>query len=349
MFDDMKFTMCASPDASLPKTIEWWQLIDRLGFDYIGIPDTPMLMREAYVSLTAAALATSRAGIKLMVTNPLTRDVSVTAGAMLALRDLIGDRLVVGFGAGDSASKAIGLGKANAAQIADYIVALRGLISGERVNFQGRELKAAWRDWTPWRPHLMMAGAGEKTFRTAGRVADAVISAFGLLPELIAQANEWIRQGAEEVGRDPAQIDVWHMVLAVPGATRDEAFAHATALGSLLAHNGNPRAKLIPPEMEPGLWEMAKHYSLESHSRDNAAILEIGRRTGCIDYLVARGGMIGPVDYVELVQKYRSYGAKNLIFTALGPDRPATVQKLADTVLRQRAASQGQPSLSTPS
>lgn len=339
MFDDMKFTMCASPDAALPKTLEWWKLIDQLGFDYIGIPDTPMLMREAWVSLTAAALSTSRAGIKLMVTNPITRDVSVTAGAMLALRDLIGDRLVVGFGAGDSASKAIGLGSANAQVIADYIEALRGLVAGERIDFKGRQLKTAWHDWTPWRPHLMMAGAGEKTFRTAGRVADSVISAFGLRPELIAQATEWVRQGAEEAGRDPDAIDIWHMVLAVPGKTKEEGFLHASSLGSLLAHNGNPKAKLVPEEMEAGLWEMAKHYSLEAHSRDNSAILEIGQRTGCMDYLIDRGGMIGPVDYTELVQKYRSYGAKNLIFTALGPDRPGTVQKLADAVVSRRTRS----------
>jgi alkanesulfonate monooxygenase SsuD/methylene tetrahydromethanopterin reductase-like flavin-dependent oxidoreductase (luciferase family) len=337
VFDDMKFTMCASPDAALRKTLEWWQLIDRLGFDYIGIPDTPMLMREAYVALTAAALGTSRAGIKLMVTNAITRDVSVTAGAMLALRDLIGDRLVVGFGAGDSASKALGLGSASAQMSADYILALRGLLAGERVSFKGRTLKAAWRDWTPWRPHLMMAGAGPKTFRAAGRVADSVISAFGMRPELIDQASQWVKEGAEEAGRDPATIDIWHMVLAVPGATREEGFLHASSLGSLLAHNGNPKVKLVPEEMEAGLWEMARHYSLEAHSRDNAAILEIGRRTGCIDYLIDRGGMIGPVDYAELVTKYRSYGAKNLIFTALGPDRPATVQKLADMVVSRRS------------
>ena len=47
MFEDMKFTMCVSPDADLPTCLDWWKEIERLGYDYIGIPDTPMLMREA--------------------------------------------------------------------------------------------------------------------------------------------------------------------------------------------------------------------------------------------------------------------------------------------------------------
>lgn len=338
MFEDMKFVMNSSPDANLTTTLAWYKEIDDYGFDYIGMPDTPMLMREVYVSLTAAALSTSRAGIMLMATNPITRDVSVTAGALLALRDLIGDRLKLCVAAGDSASKAIGLGKATAQQVADYIEALRGLTAGEKIHFKGRELKTAWREWTPWRPHLMMAASGEKTFKTAGRVADSVISAFGMRPELIQQATAWVREGAEEAGRDPSAIDIWHMVLAVPGETKEDGFRHATSLGSLLAHNGNPRGKLIPEDVEPGLWEMAKHYSLESHSRDNVEILEIAVRTGIIDYLIERGGMVGPMDYTATVQKYRSYGAKNLIFTALGPDRPGTVRKLYDTVLSKRGA-----------
>ncbi len=46
--------------------------------------------------------------------------------------------------------------------------------------------------------------------------------------------------------------------------------------------------------------------------------------------------MIGPVDFTEKVSEYRSYGARNLIFTALGPDRPGTIKKLAEQVISKR-------------
>ena len=336
MFEDMKFTMCAAPDADLHTTIGWWKLIDELGFDYIGIPDTPLLMREAYVSLTSAAFSTSRAGIKLMVTNPITRDISVTAGAILSMHDLIGDRLVVGFGAGDSSSLAIGLGSASSARIEEYMNALRGLLAGEKVNFQGRELKGAWRDFKPFQPYLMMAGAGEKTFKAAGRCADAVISAFGMRPETIAAAQQWVREGAEEVGRNPDEVEIWHLALVAPGESQEEAFAHASTQGLLLARNGNPRGKLIPEEYEAGMWEMAKYYKLENHSRLNTAIVEIAKRTGCLEYLCERAGMVGPVDYTKMIERYRSMGVKNMILNALGPDRPRTCRALAEQVISKR-------------
>lgn len=337
MFEDMKFTMCVSPDADLPTCLGWWKEIEALGYDYIGIPDTPMLMREVWVSLTATALQTSKAGIMLMVTNPITRDISVTAGAMNSLYDLAGDRVVYGIGAGDSASFAIGLGMAGAKRIGEYLSGIRALLAGDTITFNGRNLKGAWRDFKPWRPHLMMAGSGPQTLRMAGRVADAAIVACGMLPENIAQAHAWVAEGAHEAGRDPDEVEIWHLCLAHCQDDKVETFRHYTSLGSLLAHRGNPEGKLVPPEYLPALQEMAKQYSLEAHSRSNDAIVEIGLRTGALDYLLQRGGMLGPVDFTEMVAKYRSWGVRNLMINVGGPDRMGTVRLLADKVVAKRA------------
>lgn len=336
MFEDMKFTLCVSPDAGLTTALKWWQEVEELGFDYIGIPDTPMLMREVWVSLTAAALGTSRAGIMLMVTNPLTRDISVTAGAMNSLRDLAGDRLVYGIGAGDSASFAIGLGMAGPKKMADYLVGIRGLLAGETIDFNDRKLKGAWRDFQPWKPHLMMAGSGPLSLRMAGRVADAAIMAGGVTPEIVAAAKGWVAEGAREVGRDPDEIEIWHMCQADYGEDKVETFRHHTSLGSMLAHRGNPAGKFIPPEHIPALQEMAAQYSLEAHSRSNEAIVEIAQRTGALDYLMERGGLLGPVDFTEKVQRYRDWGVKNLIFVVMGADRMKQARLLAEKVIDRR-------------
>lgn len=337
MFEDMKFTLCVSPDAGLNTALEWWREGEALGFDYIGIPDTPMLMREVWVSLTAAALNTSRAGIMLMVTNPITRDVSVTAGAMNALHDLAGDRVMYGIGAGDSASFAIGLGMAGPKRIGDYITGLRGLLAGETIEFNERKLKGAWRDFTPWKPLLMMAGSGPQTLRMAGRVADAAIMAGGITPEIVTAAKTWVAEGAREVGRDPAEIEIWHMCQADYGEDQVETFRHHTSLGSMLAHRGNPEGKFIPPEHVPALQEMAAQYSLEAHSRSNEAIVEIAQRTGALDYLMDRGGLLGPVDFTEKVQRYHDWGVRNLIFVVMGTDRMAQARRLSEKVVMRRA------------
>ena len=338
MFEDMKFTMCVSPDADLPTTLGWYKTVEELGFDYIGIPDTPMLMREVWVSLTATVLTTSRAGIMLMVTNPITRDISVTAGAMNSLRDLAGDRVVYGIGAGDSASFAIGLGMAGPKRMADYLTGVRGLLAGEAIEFEGRKLKGAWRDFDGWRPHLIMAGSGPQSLRMAGRVADGAIAACGMLPDNIAQANRWVAEGAQAAGRDPSEVEIWHLCLAHHNEDKEQTFLQHTSLGSLLAHRGNPEGKMIPPEYIPALLEMAKCYSLEAHSRSNDAILKIGRESGVLDYLLQRGGMLGPVDFTERVEEYGSWGAKNLMINVQGADRMKTVQQLAEKVIARRGA-----------
>ena len=183
MFEDMKFCICTAHDASLDLAREWWRRMDELGFDYIGIADTPMLCREVYLSLATAAAATSRAQLLLMVTNPITRDVSVTAGSMLTLRDLAGDRFSYGYGAGDSSMLGVGLNLAKGSQIAEYMGAIRDILGGRTADYQGRKLKAAWRNWEPWTPRLWMAANGPKNLRIAAQVADSVIVGGSLTSE----------------------------------------------------------------------------------------------------------------------------------------------------------------------
>ena len=57
------------------------RLAESLGYDTVWIGDSHMIWREAYVTLTACALATERVRLGTAVTNALTRDASVTAKA----------------------------------------------------------------------------------------------------------------------------------------------------------------------------------------------------------------------------------------------------------------------------
>src|SRR5690606_33230543 len=88
VFEDMQFALIISPDASLDVLRPWWQEVEASGFDAIGVPDTPLLMRDGFISLAALAFDTARIKLMMTVTNCLTRDPSVMAGTMLALQDL---------------------------------------------------------------------------------------------------------------------------------------------------------------------------------------------------------------------------------------------------------------------
>ena len=341
MFEDMKFCMCAPADSSMAVTRQWWRQIDAHGFDFIGLADTPLLCREVYVSLAAAAMDTSRAKLMLMVSNPITRDVSVTAGAMQGLREIAGDRLWYGFGAGDSSILGVGLKHATGSQMADYLVALREILAGRTADYNGRKITAAWRDWKPWRPHLMMAAGGEKNLRMAARVADSVITSLGLLPDQVARSIELVQEGAREAGRDPSEVDIWYLVTVVPGESVEAAFANynAAAQAKRFVETGEKDAEKYPPEVRAALREMAPYYSLQKHSRTNQEVADVAIRTGTLDWFVQRaGGMFGDQNYTDAVERLRQMGAKNLILVGMSPDKPAIIDAVAAATVAKRKA-----------
>ncbi|HKX79681.1 MAG TPA: LLM class flavin-dependent oxidoreductase [Novosphingobium sp.] len=338
MFEDMKFCMCVPHDTSLDVAREWWRRMDELGFDYIGIADTPMLCREVYLSLATAAAATSRAKLLLMVTNPVTRDVSVAAGAMLALRDLAGDRLAYGYGAGDSSIVGVGLKTATGRQIAEYMQALREILGGDTAEYEGRQLKGAWSSWEPWRPDLWMAANGPNNLKTAARVADSVIAGGSLLPEEVSNRIAYIQQCAAEAGRDPSQIDIWHLVPVMPGDTLEEGFCNINLIAqakSFVLHGDRGTAR--PQTVQDALRQIAPLYSVERHSRTNQEVWDIACKTGTVDYFVkAQGGLVGPVDFTDAVQRLSDAGAKNLILVPQGPKKLAGIELMADATVAKR-------------
>lgn len=341
MFEDMKIGMCVPHDTSLHVAKQWWRQMDEAGFDTIGIADTPMLCREVYLSLATAAAECPRAKLMLMISNPITRDVSVTAGSMLALRDLAGDRFTYGFGIGDSAVMGVGLQKAKIAQVTEYIQSLRDILGARTATHQGRALKAAWREWEPFRPPLMMGVGGEKYLRVAGQVADVIITTYGVLPTLVEKATSIIHEGAVEAGRDPSEIEVWHLVTVMPGETLKEGFANINLLtqAKLFALHGD-RGVGRPPAVQEALLELAPHYSIDHHSRTNDIVWEVAERTGTVDWFVEQaGGMVGPSDYTQSVERMRAAGVRNLMLVGLGPDKPRLIEAIAKaTVGRRRAA-----------
>jgi len=273
MFEGMKFAMISPPDVRLGVARAWWQEIEAAGFDALGIPDTPILMREGFVALAACALDTSRIDLMMTVTNAQTRDPSVMAGLMRALEDLAPGRLSFGFGAGDSSTYGTGLTGTPRAAMAAYIQTVRALAAGEEATFGDRKLHAAWRDWEPWRPRILVSAHG--------------------LPETRARATELVRKGAIDAGRDPESVEIWDVVVVSPGETVEEG--------------------------------------------------------GCMEYLIERiGGMIGPVDLTQGVQKLEQRGVRNLLFVGIGQDKRKVIQTLAKDVVGRRGGSGRSHERSTP-
>src|SRR2546426_11533200 len=104
----MEFGFTLKPDHSLERVASLTRLAESAGFTYGWLFDSHVLWREPYVLLTLMAQATNRMRLGTCVTNPATREPSVTASALAVLDELSDGRMDLGIGRGDSARRGPG-------------------------------------------------------------------------------------------------------------------------------------------------------------------------------------------------------------------------------------------------
>ena len=203
--------------------------IEALGWDVAWLPDSQLRRRDTYVLLAAAAQATSSIGLGVLLTNPVTRHPSVTASSIATIDELAPGRVELGWGAGDTAVRLIGLRPAKVAEMESGIVLMRRLLDGEQVEV-GAERPAQLPFHRPV-PIWLTAG-GPRTLEMGGRVADGVFIRVGTHPALIEDSVARIRRGAASAGRDPAGVRlgiIFHTVLV---DDRDDALTMARAMAA---------------------------------------------------------------------------------------------------------------------
>ncbi len=161
-----------------------------------------MLWLEPYPLLTLMALNTKRMRLGTCVTNPAVRDPTVTASALATLNLISGGRMDLGIGRGDSSRRVLGK---QPTTLADLEAADEGhprAGRGRASRVRGRadhDAPGRSGDAARW-----IAGYGPKALQLTGRIADGVILQFAD-PHLIKWCLGFVREGAREAGRDPAQ------------------------------------------------------------------------------------------------------------------------------------------------
>jgi probable F420-dependent oxidoreductase len=192
---------------------------ERLGFDFVSCSDHlagTHPTSETWTLLTWVAARTERIGIVTDVLGLPYRHPAVLAKMAETLDRLAGGRLTLGIGGGgvDEEFRAFGLevrspgDKLDALEEAIHV--LQGLWSERAFTFEGRHFRtqAAELEPKPGRRIPIWTGSyGRRSLEMTGRVADGWIPSFRYAPpERVPGMIERIHRGAEEVGRDPAQL-----------------------------------------------------------------------------------------------------------------------------------------------
>src|SRR6266508_6776244 len=215
----LSFGVTFMADPPVSRLVQRTKLAEDNGFDYAWMWDSHVLWQEVYPIFALQAANTRKIRLGPCVTNPATRDLTVTASALATLNEISGGRMDCGIGRGDSARRVIGKPPVTMDRLEDSIRLIRDLAAGREVDYEGTKTQLKWA--TGELP-IWFAAYGPKALRMAGRVGDGVILQLAD-PYLIEWFLRYVREGAEAAGRRFEDIRV--MAAATAYVTED--LAHA--------------------------------------------------------------------------------------------------------------------------
>jgi probable F420-dependent oxidoreductase len=189
---------------------------EAFGFTYVWTFDSHILWQEPYVIYSQILAETRKVIVGPMVTNPATRDWTVTASVFATLNEMYGNRTVCGIGRGDSAVRVTNGKPTTIATLRDSIHVIRELANGRGVDYKGSTITFPWAGGSEL--ELWVAGYGPKALALAGEVGDGFILQLAD-PHIVAWTIEAVRAAAEAAGRDP---DVVTICVAAPAYVGDD-------------------------------------------------------------------------------------------------------------------------------
>jgi probable F420-dependent oxidoreductase len=201
----MQFGFTLKPGHSIERTIALTKQAEAAGFDYAWLFDSHVLWRDPYPLLTLMAQATTRLRLGTCVTNPATREPSVTASLLATLNELSGGRMDLGIGRGDSARRVLGKPPTSMKDLEEAVHVIRALVEGRAVEYEGTILELTWTGGG--RLPVWIAGYGPVALKLTGRIADGSMLQIGD-PDLVRWFASQVRDSAVLNGRDPADIKV---------------------------------------------------------------------------------------------------------------------------------------------
>ena len=140
----LTFGVTVLPDPPYTDLVRLFKQAEDNGFEIGWTYDSHVLWQDPYPLLAAAALGTERIKLGMCVTNPGTRDPTVTARAHSTLQYRSNWRMVFGVGRGDSARRFIGLQPVKVAEYEAATAMMKDLMNGRKTEWNGTELELAW-------------------------------------------------------------------------------------------------------------------------------------------------------------------------------------------------------------
>jgi probable F420-dependent oxidoreductase len=169
----MDFGLVAQTNPPARQVVELAQRAEDAGFTHFWTFDSCVLWEEPFVIYSQILSSTERIKVGTMVTNPLTRDWTVTASLFATLNEMFGPRTVCGIGRGDSAVRVTGGAPASLSTLSECMTVIKDLAEGRAATLRGTKVKIPWVE--SGELEVWMGAYGPKALRLAGSKADGLI------------------------------------------------------------------------------------------------------------------------------------------------------------------------------
>lgn len=317
------------PTESPLRLRELAHLAERLGYEDVWFGDSQNIWREAYTTMGAAAVGTSRIGFGTGVTNGVTRHPSVLASTWATLHELTNGRVRLGIGTGDSSLRTMGLKPMKLAELEEHVATLRALFRGEDADESdsGTPFRLNFLD-EPIDVPIYIAASAPKILGLTGRIADGCILLVGTDPNFVQAGLERIAAGAQEAGRS---LEDLRIVLWTPTAIDAEDGTRARDL--VRAHVSRvvirPLPAEIPDDDMAAVEKIRDTYDYYHHMDTEATHADL-----VPDSLVDRFALAGtPDECRDRIAALQGLGVDQMSiipFTPPGGDRGRTMELFAD-------------------
>jgi probable F420-dependent oxidoreductase len=286
--------------------VELARQAETLGFSHVWTFDSHLLWQEPYVIYSQILASTRKVIVGPMVTNPATRDWTVTASTYATLNEMYGNRTICGIGRGDSAVRVTNGRPTTLATLRDAVHVIRELANGRTVEYNGATLRFPWSVGS--KLDVWVAAYGPKALALTGEVADGFILQLAD-PSIAAWTIQAVRDGAERAGRDPATVKFCVAAPAYVGDDLDHQRNQCRWFGGMV---GNHVADIVTrygaessvPQTLTDYIKDRQGYDYNQHGRAGNTHADF-----VPDEIVDRFCILGPVEHhIERLQELKALG-----------------------------------------
>ena len=256
---------------TLPQIKRSWQEasaaaieFDRLGYDSLwvcdhlyGVPLPTLPIMEAWTQLAAIAAITDRAKLGTLVTPPFFRNPAVLAKQIATIDQIAPGRVIAGLGAGWFPPEFEQTGcvfpgtRERLRALEEMVEILKRMWTEEKASFEGQYFKiqdAVCEPKPAVTPEILIGGGGEKVLMgIAARHADTWNN-MAVFQADLARKVAALEKRCEEVGRDPATLEISQQCVVVIG--EDDASGKAALEKAKKVYGGHMGGALE----EHGIW-----------------------------------------------------------------------------------------------